>query len=406
MADSRKGKRGRFGPSARSGIVAVEVGPDRVKYYIHEALLVEHSEYFQKALNGPWMEAKGKSFDVFVDWLYYGRLPPEYEGWLEEGPGEGVDYAWFVAMEQARIRVCALGDRLLSASFCRAAEHDFIDRLDIAAGSVTPYPQVIIFAFAHLPPTSLILQALIDVYCNNYNENNYDKKNTWDVAELQLQEQLPHSFLVGVMRRYAKVKNGLQEKLRPLLTIAINKVAQQGIVTVKIGSAQTEYFIHKTQLQQYSEHFKKAFNGSWKESEEGTIYPEGFEYYTFNVFVDWLYTQKLPETLLGWLSEAEEKIDFDKRYAHQVALLRACAFGDRFLAPAFSRACQDHVVKWFTKAAHAPLYEAVIYAFENLPSDSIVLQLLIDAHCRYFYQNADTEENGELERRQQLPKAF
>ena len=63
-------------------------------------------------------------------------------------------------------------------------------------------------------------------------------------------------------------------------------------------------------------------------------------------------------------------------------------------------------MKWFTKAAHAPLYEAVIYAFENLPSDSIVLQLLIDAHCRYFYQNADTEENGELERRQQLPKSF
>ena len=71
-----------------------------------------------------------------------------------------------------------------------------------------------------------------------------------------------------------------------MLTIAINKVAQQGIVSVKIGSAQTEYFIHKTLLQQYSEHFKKAFNGSWKESEEGTIYLEDFEYYTCELIVD------------------------------------------------------------------------------------------------------------------------
>ena len=220
----------------------MEVGPDRVKYYIHEALLVEHSEYFQKALNGPWMEAKEKAVclddvdcntcefehsfaaalglicvpvDVFVDWLYYGRLPPEDEGWLEEGPGEGVNYAWFVAMEQARIRACALGDRLLSASFCRAAEHDFVNYLRTATGSWMPYHQVIIFAFAHLPPTSPVLQALIDIYCKHYNKKNYDKKDTWDLAELQLQEQLPYSFLLGVMRRYAKVKNGFQETLRP-----------------------------------------------------------------------------------------------------------------------------------------------------------------------------------------------
>jgi hypothetical protein len=28
------------------------------KFYIHRSLLVEHSEYFQKAFNGPWKEAQ------------------------------------------------------------------------------------------------------------------------------------------------------------------------------------------------------------------------------------------------------------------------------------------------------------------------------------------------------------
>lgn len=47
--------------SLRDGFVAVEVGPERAKYYIHKGLLVEHSEYFQKALSGSWKEAEEKS---------------------------------------------------------------------------------------------------------------------------------------------------------------------------------------------------------------------------------------------------------------------------------------------------------------------------------------------------------
>jgi hypothetical protein len=40
--------------------VAVEIGLERVKHYVHKALLEEHSEYFKKALNGPWKEAEDK----------------------------------------------------------------------------------------------------------------------------------------------------------------------------------------------------------------------------------------------------------------------------------------------------------------------------------------------------------
>jgi hypothetical protein len=35
------------------GIVVVEIGSDKIKYHVYKALLVHHSEYFRKALNGP-----------------------------------------------------------------------------------------------------------------------------------------------------------------------------------------------------------------------------------------------------------------------------------------------------------------------------------------------------------------
>jgi hypothetical protein len=39
--------------------VIIEVGDvDPEKYYVHRALLVHHSEYFRKALQGPWREAE------------------------------------------------------------------------------------------------------------------------------------------------------------------------------------------------------------------------------------------------------------------------------------------------------------------------------------------------------------
>jgi hypothetical protein len=41
------------------GTIILEIGPDRLKYYVHKALLVHHSEYFRNALKGPWKEAEG-----------------------------------------------------------------------------------------------------------------------------------------------------------------------------------------------------------------------------------------------------------------------------------------------------------------------------------------------------------
>ena len=44
------------------GTVIIEVGPHQKKYYTHKALLVRYSDYFRKALEGPWKEAQEGSF--------------------------------------------------------------------------------------------------------------------------------------------------------------------------------------------------------------------------------------------------------------------------------------------------------------------------------------------------------
>jgi hypothetical protein len=41
-----------------AGIVVVEIGPDHIKQFLHKALLIYHSKYFQKALKGEWKEAR------------------------------------------------------------------------------------------------------------------------------------------------------------------------------------------------------------------------------------------------------------------------------------------------------------------------------------------------------------
>lgn len=41
--------------AAREGIAIVEVGVSKTRYYVHKSILTRHSEYFERALRGPWI---------------------------------------------------------------------------------------------------------------------------------------------------------------------------------------------------------------------------------------------------------------------------------------------------------------------------------------------------------------
>jgi hypothetical protein len=41
-----------------SALVTVDIGEAKTRYTVHRTLLAEHSDYFRKALSGPWKEAE------------------------------------------------------------------------------------------------------------------------------------------------------------------------------------------------------------------------------------------------------------------------------------------------------------------------------------------------------------
>ena len=126
-------------------MVVVEIGSMGKKYYLHKSLLVFHSEYFRKALQGSWKEAKegivriddiepaectfkiftlrvepGRQIvvNVFVHWLYTQHFPSkdqiaEWNHIMETFDNEESTSRTALVV----IKAYTLGDRLLAIPF-------------------------------------------------------------------------------------------------------------------------------------------------------------------------------------------------------------------------------------------------------------------------------------------------
>ncbi|KAH9881261.1 hypothetical protein J1614_001757 [Plenodomus biglobosus] len=104
------------------------------------------------------------------------------------------------------------------------------------------------------------------------------------------------------------------------------------------------------------------------------------------LFIDWLYTQRLPE--------------------QQLVRVKASIFGDCILAPTFRQAILDDLVSYMISPVVTPYYTAVILAFKNLPAGDPTLRLFIDAHCASYRPDFDTVDYGELQLQGCMPNAF
>jgi hypothetical protein len=61
-----------------------------------------------------------------------------------------------------------------------------------------------------------------------------------------------------------------------------------------IKAEEKSYRIHRDSLTYYSRYFRAALRGSFKEAEENLVTLSNVSTRTFDIFADWLYTQKLP----------------------------------------------------------------------------------------------------------------
>jgi hypothetical protein len=78
--------------------------------------------------------------------------------------------------------------------------------------------------------------------------------------------------------------------------------------------------------------------------------------------------------------------------------------GDRILAPEFQRALEKYFIDYMSSASISTWYEAMIFAFANLPATSPALQVLVDRQCSEHEVDKDNEE--ELALQSQLPNSF
>ncbi|KAF2847953.1 hypothetical protein T440DRAFT_369496, partial [Plenodomus tracheiphilus IPT5] len=175
-----------------------------------------------------------------------------------------------------------------------------------------------------------------------------------------------------------------------------------GMAIVEIGPLRTRYHVHAALLSKHSEFFKRALNGPWKEAQNRVVKFEDVECDTFDLFIEWLYTQQLPHNRAN--ENSIQSVNFDS--AQQLSSIEASIFGDRVLAREFQKAVLWSLANYIVTDGASPNYDVIIRAFRNLPAGDPIIGLLIDAQCSNYRPALDTESNGELQLQSKLPNAF
>jgi hypothetical protein len=151
-------------------------------------------------------------------------------------------------------------------------------------------------------------------------------------------------------------------------------------VVIEVGPNHTQYHLPKTLLTHYSEYFDKALNGLWKQSSGEPIKLDDVSPTVFNLFVNWLYSQKNPY-LFAWNSASEWDMDgVEALKYNECAMLEIMlyAFADRSLVPTLYTGLN----RLLTAGKYgAPSLDVITYAFNHLPDTEPVLQFIVDVYC-------------------------
>ncbi|KAF2809741.1 uncharacterized protein BDZ99DRAFT_35684 [Mytilinidion resinicola] len=189
------------------------------------------------------------------------------------------------------------------------------------------------------------------------------------------------------------------------------------MVTIFVGPEKKPHTVHMDLLTHYSDYFRAMFKGSFKEAEERKTSMEDVQDSLFGYFLDWLYHQTLPCPLSdctlhprptrtinpGTKLSRAKKLDL---------VTRLYALGDQYEIPNLRRDAIDHIFYYYDRLEVVPDYRSVILAYDNLPEDSPLCQLLIDRYCRNGYRASvhdygeDKELNKDGKLRSDLPYAF
>ncbi|KAF2018157.1 hypothetical protein BU24DRAFT_449675 [Aaosphaeria arxii CBS 175.79] len=224
--DFPRGKR--FITLALEETCVVEVGEKKTRFYIHKSLLIENSEFFKKALSGPWEEARTgvvsladveeATFRVFVSWLYTMDIPSSAEGWEDiSGPihSDKVEKANrpFLfhpeILQLYMLKAYILGDRLVAPEFKTSMNNTFIEWLAMGLEDGSPHPDslspdTIIFAYANLPGTCKLKEFMVHWHIESCSGIEHDCIGDVDIRAYD-RSKLPREFLIDVMIKQSEI---------------------------------------------------------------------------------------------------------------------------------------------------------------------------------------------------------
>jgi hypothetical protein len=193
-------------------------------------------------------------------------------------------------------------------------------------------------------------------------------------------------------------------------------VARNGIVTVEINHGDTTeaYCVHKDLLMRSSERFATTLKPLSKGS-SGRFTLVDVEPATFNLFLNWLYTDS-PYAFtrewhrnLEWLGNPFETSDHTvaKIQTFTLQLLKLLVFADRYSIPTLRRITSQHIIDIIHKPRrllHTVDSRFIAYAFGELPAEDSILKLLVDKWCLDHATTADLEVH--LKALEACPPAF
>jgi len=227
------------------------------------------------------------------------------------------------------------------------------------------------------------------------------KVSSQSVRQRTLSSQQQHGCTLEEVATAIQV--GVTVALTALSLTGCSTMAREcSMIDIEINHA--TYRVHEALLLHHSDYFRKALQQCWKEGEERKVVLNDLEPKAFDVFVDWLYTQKLPEKREDWLPlKTNEELP---SYLPSVDVLRLKVYviADRLGARDLLHAINNKFVD--DEIESAPYYNSIIYAFDNIPSGRRILNLLVDSHCANSEEADDAEFQGGQELHSQLPHDF
>ncbi|KAH4616360.1 hypothetical protein HBH55_208580 [Parastagonospora nodorum] len=185
-----------------------------------------------------------------------------------------------------------------------------------------------------------------------------------------------------------------KRKTQPPFTDGLLKsVSLDGTIILEIGPDRLKYYVHKALLVHYSEYFRNALKGPWKEAEEGVVKLVDVQPAAVNIFMHWLYIQDLPREhdFRAW----EDILARERQTNFEIAMIRAYAFADRFLIPTFRRAINKTIVEYFKcgdPALVCNIPDLATEAFSKIPADRPILQFLVDEYCYWWTVGCETSD--------------